>query len=157
MITRVLSHLRLITLSKHACVCLEGEGMINIRPTSPEILSPPPLYQCRYQPSAALWTHAYIWPWVDNQPHTPSSVGLIYLYLSRIRICNAVRENKCRLPHSRRHCTRPLNAFITQNLVAFFTWKCRKGSELYVQFCILMQILTHLMSKMQILSLILLQ
>ena len=37
--TRGLSYLRLITLSKCACVYLEGEGIINIRPTYLEILS----------------------------------------------------------------------------------------------------------------------
>ena len=36
-ITRVLSHLRMIRLSKGACLYLEGQGMISIRKTSPEI------------------------------------------------------------------------------------------------------------------------
>ena len=40
-IFRVLSHMRSITLSKHACSYLKGDGIINIRPTSPEMLSLP--------------------------------------------------------------------------------------------------------------------
>ena len=39
MITKVLSHERLITLFKLGCVYSKGQGMINMRPPSLEILS----------------------------------------------------------------------------------------------------------------------
>ena len=77
MIARVLLHAKLITLLERVCVYLEGQRMINIRPTSLEILGWS-LTLLLGQVSA-FREPCDTWPdtRVDNQHCTPSSVGFI--------------------------------------------------------------------------------
>ena len=91
MITRVLSQPRLVKLSKCARVYLDGQGIVIIRPTPLEILSwSPTLMSGQVSTFGQPWwlfPLADTWPdtWVDDQLHTLSSVGLIYVSSQGIR------------------------------------------------------------------------